>query len=109
MHGTISASTIALGLVTGLWVQSVSAQAPSAPARIPCHDYKEIVRQLDDRYHEAPISIAMQSNGNVLQVYASEDKESWTILSISPQGLGCILAAGKRWEELEAVLTDPEA
>ena len=107
MHGSVSASAIALGLVAGLWVESASAQAPSA--RIPCHDYKEIVRQLDDRYHEAPISIGMQSNGNVLQVYATADKESWTILSISPQGLGCILAAGKRWEELEAVFTDPEA
>ncbi|MEZ5826724.1 MAG: hypothetical protein R3C97_18975 [Geminicoccaceae bacterium] len=88
---------------------AANAQVPTIQPRIPCHDYKEIARQLGNRYEEAPISLGMQSNGNVLQVFASKDKESWTILSISPQGTGCILAAGKRWEDIDLNLDGPEA
>ncbi|MCB2012504.1 MAG: hypothetical protein R3C70_15990 [Geminicoccaceae bacterium] len=85
------------------------AQVPTVQPAIPCHDYKEIARQLGNRYEEAPVSLGMQSNGNVLQVFASKDKESWTILSVSPEGTGCILAAGRRWEDMPIERDGPEA
>ncbi|MCB1970866.1 MAG: hypothetical protein H6851_15290 [Geminicoccaceae bacterium] len=106
MGGKLCALTLA-GIVAG--GSAPQAQVLSVPPRVSCHDYKEIARQLDSRYEEAPISLGMQSNGNILQVFASKDKDSWTILSISPQGEGCILAAGRRWEDLKLNKEGPEA
>ena len=83
-----------------------SAQVASPMGRVPCHNYKEISSQLDKRYKEAPISIGMQSNGNMLQVFASKEMDSWTILSVTPQGMGCIIAAGRNWEALSPMFEE---
>lgn len=87
--------------VTVFAVSSASAQPASGMGRMPCHSYDELSNQLDQRYKEAPISIGIQSNGNMLQVFASEALDSWTILSVTPQGLGCIIAAGRNWQAMK--------
>lgn len=80
---------------------SLAAAQVGAPAVQPaCHPYKEIARQLGSRYAEAPVSLGLQSNGNLLQVFASAASGSWTIVSTAPDGLACILAAGESWESL---------
>lgn len=98
MHAFLA--TLAAGVA--LFASVHAAAQPASPlGRMPCHSYKEISSQLDQRYKEAPISIGMQTNGNMLQVFASAENDSWTILSVTPQGLGCILAAGRNWEALK--------
>ena len=47
-----------------------------------------------------------QSNG-VLEVYASDETGTWTILVTSPDGKACLLAAGKMWEADATPLTKP--
>lgn len=103
----LSAALAALVLATP-WVRPASANPAMPPARVPCHSYNDIVGQLDKRYAEAPISIGMQSNGNMLQVFANQERDSWTILSVSPKGVGCILAAGNNWESLQKTHIGPE-
>ena len=79
----------------------IAAQAQTAPqggARMPCYSAPEVAKQLANKYKEAPIAFGLQSNGNLLQVYASEAKGSWTVVSTSPNGMSCIVAAGKQWE-----------
>jgi hypothetical protein len=88
---------------------SLGAQmAPSNP-RMPCHNATEIAKQLSNKYAEAPVAFGLQSNGNLLQVYASEEKGTWTVVSTSPTGMSCIVAAGKRWESLPYSKADPMA
>jgi len=55
------------------------------------------------------VAFGLQSNGNLLQVYASEDKNTWTVVSTTPAGLSCIVAAGKSWESLPFLKNDPMA
>ncbi len=87
-----------------------AAAQPAAPfARILCHDYKEIARELKSRYEEVPVSLGLQSNGHLVQVFASPRTGSWTILSVAPDGTGCVLAAGQRWEILPIPSIDPPA
>lgn len=99
-------------LIAGLAVLTMAGnamgQAPRSPVRVPCSDYKEIAKQLDTRYHEAPVSMGIQSNGNLLQIFASKENRSWTVLSIAPTGKSCIIAAGKSWENFEIDPIDPE-
>lgn len=89
-------------------VAPAAAEVPSAVARAVCHDHREMARQLRNTYEEAPISLGLQSNGNLLQVFVSKRTGTWTILSVSPGGLGCILAVGKSWETLDLAAMAPE-
>ena len=67
---------------------------------MPCHNATEVAKQLSSKYDEAPVAFGLQSNGNLLQVYFSEEKGTWTVVSTTPAGMSCIVAAGKRWESL---------
>jgi hypothetical protein len=94
---------------SGVFVSPLGAQMPPAGASVPCHNASEIAKQLNSRYDESPVAFGLQSNGNLLQVYASEDKSTWTVVSTTPQGLSCIVAAGKTWESLPLIKSDPLA
>ena len=100
------------GLVfaSGALASPIAAQQmPPAGMRMPCHNATEIAKQLSSKYDEAPVAFGLQSNGNLLQVYASEEKNTWTVVSTTPNGLSCIIAAGKSWESLPLIKTDPLA
>lgn len=70
----------------------------TALAELPCHDYAEIKRQLGSSYDETVVSSGLQTNGDLLQVFASTQARTWTIVSTTPAGLACILAAGRGWD-----------
>jgi len=99
------ACTLAVALLAG---SPASAQQAGSEVRAPCHRYDEVTRQLGSRYKEAPVSLGVQTNGNLLQVFASPESGTWTILSTSPTGMTCVIAAGKSWESLK-IANDPEA
>jgi hypothetical protein len=88
---------------------AAAQQAPQTGMWMPCHNATEIAKQLSSKYDEAPVAFGLQSNGNLLQVYSSEDKDTWTVVSTTPGGLSCIVAAGKRWESLPYLKNDPMA
>ena len=100
----------ALVCASGAFASPIAAQdAPPVAMRMPCHDATEIAKQLSSKYDESPVAFGLQSNGNLLQVYASEEKQTWTVVSTTPNGLSCIVAAGKTWENLPHLKTDPLA
>jgi hypothetical protein len=99
---------ISLTLAACAMGTSASAQS-GQPMHIPCHDATEIARQLSQKYEEAPIAFGLQSNGNLLQIYTSETKHTWTVVSTTPSGKSCIVAAGKRWETIPFISADPMA
>ncbi len=88
---------------------AANAGRAEAAAAASCHDYKALVAALGKRYGEAPVSLGMQSNGHALQVFASALGDSWTVLSIAPDGTGCIVAAGHHWQTREVGPADPAA
>ena len=98
-----------LALASCLAMTSASAQSAASGLRIPCHDAIEIAKQLSKKYEEAPIAFGLQSNGNLLQIYTSATKHTWTVVSTTPAGKSCIVAAGKRWETIPFVNHDPMA
>jgi hypothetical protein len=106
MRARSSISLLAL-LLCG--VPAASAQVPSGVARMLCHDYKELVRQLGSRWEEVPVSIGLQNNGNLIQVFSSPRTGTWTILSVAPDGTGCVVAAGRAWENTPLPPSDPPA
>jgi hypothetical protein len=114
LAGPIAAAALSsaswLLLAAGAAAQPPPTVLPGAGgAPLPCSDYGEVRRQLGTRYGEAPISLGLQSNGNLLQVFASSRSGSWTIVSTSPSGLSCIVAAGRGWEAATPPSADPAA
>ena len=85
------------------------AQMPGPEGRLPCHDYQKIAETLDKRYGETPVSLGLQTNGHLLQVFSSATSGSWTILSVAPSGIGCIVAAGRNWQSRPPRIDDPRA
>lgn len=94
---------------TALLMQTAGASAQTQVVRMPCHDYAEIARQLRATYAEAPVSLGLQTDGNLLQVFSSSKTGSWTIVSTSPAGMACVLAAGQHWETVTPANLDPAA
>jgi hypothetical protein len=99
----------AMVVACGAFASPLGAQMAPSNARMPCHNASEIAKQLSSKYSEAPVAFGLQSNGNLLQVYSSEEKGTWTVVSTTPTGMSCIVAAGKGWESLPAVKNDPMA
>ncbi len=87
------AGVAALALALGpLWVEEARASR-----HLPCADYAQIVRLLAERYGEQPAALGLQTNGWLLQLFVSKEQRSWTMVSVSPEGIGCVLAAGRDW------------
>lgn len=83
------------------------AVAVDAPP--PCAERRAIERQLAAGYGEAPVSAGVRSDGSLLQVFASSESGSWTLVSVAPDGLACVLAVGRGWESATPPGRDPAA
>ncbi len=81
---------------------SLAAATPQAEAQTqiqaPCADRDQVVAQLEERYGETLQSLGLHQNNALVEVYASEETGTWTILLTRPDGLTCLIAAGQMWD-----------
>jgi hypothetical protein len=97
----ILALLLLVGLATTFTCDAAKAEEPADEGvELPCSGYEQIRRELDEQYAEEPVSLGLQSNGHLLQVFASEESGTWTIISMAPNGTACVVAAGANWETL---------
>lgn len=87
-------------LVRAAFAIGLAAGTPAAEAetRTACAERKSVVARLADRYGETLQSIGLQSNSAVIEVYASPDTGTWTILMTRPDGISCLIASGDMWQ-----------
>ena len=93
-HHVLYAALLALGPLPS----AAHAQPAATDPHPLCPEYREVRRQLAAGYGEAPVAVGLRSNGELLQVFASAESGTWTIVSTTPQGTACVLAAGRHWE-----------
>jgi hypothetical protein len=94
----------------GLSAEPAAAQAlPQAGGALPCKPWQELAKELGHRYAERPVALGLQSNGNLLQVFASEATGTWTLVTMHPSGMACLIGVGDSWEMLSKPDADPEA
>jgi hypothetical protein len=77
----------------------------------PCSPRTDVLSQLSQKYHEAPVAIGLASNGNLVEVLTATDGTTWTIIQTSPAGVSCLVAAGESWQPQAAAQTasaDPQ-
>ena len=76
------------------------AFAGSAVAATPvCSARNDILAKLAKAYHEQPSSVALTSDGHLLEVLKSDNDKTWSILLTAPNGVSCLVAAGESWQD----------
>ncbi len=76
-----------------------SLAAPMAQAQSSsCAPRDIIVGRLADKYGETRKSMGLNQNNGVVEVFASQETGTWTILVTMPTGMSCLMAAGQDWQ-----------
>ncbi len=75
------------------------AGAAQAQTANRCAPRDQVIAQLADRYGETRQSIGLGSNNRVIEIFASTDTGTWTILATLPTGLSCLLASGQAYQK----------
>jgi hypothetical protein len=63
-----------------------------------CLSYDTMSELLAREYTETPVAAGLAQTGKLLQVFAAKDGSSWTVVLTRPDGMSCIVAAGRHWQ-----------
>lgn len=72
----------------------------SAQSQRNCGPRDAVVKKLAEGYGETRQSVGIGSNNAMVEVFASDETGSWTILFTMPSGLSCLVASGQSYEQL---------
>ena len=78
----------------------VALLAVDARAASFCRPRAEVLLTLMRQYGEAPVAQGLAQGGAVIEVLASPDRRTWTIIASNPAGIACLLAVGEHWEPI---------
>ena len=71
--------------------------ASPAKAQAICAPREAVLAQLFETYGETRRGVGLAANNAMVELYASEDTGTWTIVVTSPGGLSCLVASGQAW------------
>lgn len=101
MYRTTSKLPILASILAALLTSAPAAQAqiaPSSSQQMICGNRAQIVGRLGQKYGETRRSIGLTGRRGVVELFASDETGSWTILLTNPQGVTCLMAAGEAFE-----------
>jgi hypothetical protein len=81
---------------------AVLLAAGAAAAQSACAPREAILERLAAKYGEVPIAAGVTDRALLIEVLASSDGGSWTIIATSPAGVSCLIAAGEGWRDVAA-------
>lgn len=76
----------------------------AAQAQAMCGVRLVMIDTLKKQFDETPRAMAISAHSVLVEFFVSK-KGTWTMLTTTPNGQSCILAAGNSWEE---ILPKPE-
>jgi hypothetical protein len=76
---------------------ALAAGSASAQGQV-CGERVQIVQRLLEKYGETRQSMGLQQNNGVVEIFASTESGTWTILVTMPNGMSCLVAAGEAWD-----------
>lgn len=86
-------------------VRPAAAQAAPVQTETPCAPYEIVAAALNERYPEAPVARMLSARGFVIEILASADGASVTVLGIQPGGTACVLATGSAFAFVDPTAT----
>jgi hypothetical protein len=88
----------------------LAAAAPVAQADVrtsPCAERAKVIERLEQRFGEVRQAVGLNRSNAVVEVFASAETGTWTILVTTPNGVSCLIASGELWES-QTPLRRPE-
>lgn len=73
------------------------ALRPPAAAQQVCMARSELSSMLGDRFAEKQVAYGLSANGRMVEIYATGDGATWTMVVTTPEGQSCIVASGEAW------------
>ncbi len=95
--------TLLAGLAVGLMASTAMGQVQQ------CDQRDRVLGHLARKYHEVPVAAGVTTSGSIIEVLATDDGLTWTIIVSDPNGTSCLIAAGEGWRTKEWISMDPEA
>lgn len=85
---------------------ATSAQTPAA-----CATRDAVVHKLTADFGETRQSIGLGHNNTLVEIFASPESGTWSIVVTTTQGVTCLVASGRAFETVAEALpnTDPDA
>jgi hypothetical protein len=83
---------------------SCAALVPALPAdaqQARCAPRAQVLDMLEKRFGETRRAIGLTSSSAVMELYASDENGSWTVLVTLPNGMACLVGVGTGFEVLE--------
>lgn len=77
----------------------ISAMPVLAQGNLNCQARDKIVERLQVRFDEQLMGRGLQGQIRLLEIFASTDGSSWTILQTHANGTSCVVASGTNWME----------
>lgn len=60
-------------------------------------DRAVVVKQLLEKHSEKPVGMGIATNGGVIELFASSDGATWTLIMTMPNGKSVMVGAGQDW------------
>lgn len=89
---------ILIALVAGAAALTLSVSVNAADAAPSCARRPAVVDGLKRNFAEVPVAVGLQSDGSMMEVFASPKTGSWTIVVTRPNGTSCAVADGENIE-----------
>lgn len=77
---------------------------PEAEAQATCLARDDLIKQLSERWKEAPVGRGLQSADQLLEVWASPESGTYTVFITRADGVSCIIATGQNWNSFELAM-----
>ena len=87
---------MALSLAVGALM--LAAQHAFGQSASACGDRTTVVARLAETYGETRQALGIAGSSAVVEVYASPETGTWTILVTLADGTACLVASGEAWE-----------
>lgn len=89
-----------MSLTTGLLIGALYAGgvAKALSHEAVCAPWTDIKVRYAAKFKEVPVSSGIVNANLAIQVLASPDGETFTLVLVGSDGVGCIIAVGKGWE-----------
>jgi hypothetical protein len=102
------AATVGVLAVQGSSEGADSTLVPPTTVVPACGTYQVLSTMLGDRFGERPASTGLADDGKLVQLFASPAAETWTMVTIEPDGRTCVVSTGRHWQA-KAVPADGRA
>jgi hypothetical protein len=94
----ISVATAAMAILAATSFSSSPTAAQSL-----CGAREAVVDMLGTRYGETVRSLGLAGRDRIVEVFASDETGTWTILVTNTAGVTCLVASGQHYEQLAEV------